>query len=89
MQGFKNAGCGLFTLFQLITSSNWHDVMNSVKKASGYWAYLYFCIFYFVINMVLLDLTIAMTIEMYNAISNQYFNKKEDGENDQGIYFAV
>ena len=63
--------------------------MNSVEKASGYWAYLYFCIYYFVINMVLLDLTIAMTIEMYNAISNKYFNIKEDGDNDQGIYFAV
>ena len=66
--------------------------MNSVAQASGDWAYIYFCIFYLTINLVLLDLTIAMTIEMYNAIKSQFFttNKSSDeGEESEGVVFQV
>ena len=79
-------------MWQQITTSNWHDMMNSVAQASGDWAYIYFCIFYLTINLVLLDLTIAMTIEMYNAIKSQFFttNKSSDeGEESEGVVFQV
>ena len=78
-------------MWQQITTSNWHDMMNSVKQASGIWAYAYFCSFYILINLVLLDLTIAMTIEMYNAIKSQYFTSKSsvEGEESEGVVFQV
>ena len=91
-QGFKRPSCAFFTLIQQITSSNWHEMMNSVTAASGVWAYFYFCMFYITINLVLLDLTIAMTIEMYNAIKFQYFNKPKSGtgsEENEGVIFEV
>ena len=90
-QGFKRAACAFFTLLQQITSSNWHEMMNSVAAASGDWAYFYFCLFYITINLVLLDLTIAMTIEMYNAIKVQFFNNRTEGENEEneGVFFEV
>ena len=79
------------TMWQQITTSNWHDMMNSVAQASGEWAYVYFCVFYITINLVLLDLTIAMTIEMYNAIKSQYFTNKssDEGEESEGVVFQV
>ena len=29
--GFVNFRCSLFMLFQLLTTSNWHDIMNTVR----------------------------------------------------------
>ena len=90
-QGFVTPTCASMTMWQQITTSNWHDIMNSVAQASGFWAYAYFCIFYIVINLVLLDLTIAMTIEMYNAIKSQYFTSKSSEEegDSEGVVFQV
>lgn len=84
--GFIEPGCGLITLLQLITTSNWHSVMNSVYKASGWWAYIYFILFYLAIDLILLDLMIAIAIEMYNAVSRQ----SDDTFGEQpGICFEV
>ncbi|KAL5256035.1 hypothetical protein ACHWQZ_G011297 [Mnemiopsis leidyi] len=89
--GFVTPTCASMTMWQQITTSNWHDIMNSVAQASGFWAYAYFCIFYIVINLVLLDLTIAMTIEMYNAIKSQYFTSKSSEEegDSEGVVFQI
>ena len=60
--------------------------MNSVAAASGYWAYVYFILFYIAIDLILLDLMIAIAIEMYNAVRSQF----EDAFGDQpGICFEV
>ncbi|KAL5256032.1 hypothetical protein ACHWQZ_G011296 [Mnemiopsis leidyi] len=84
--GFIDPSCGLITLLQLITTSNWHSVMNSVQKASGWWAYIYFILFYIAIDLILLDLMIAIAIEMYNAVSRQ----SDDAFGEQpGISFEV
>jgi len=84
--GFIDPTCGLITLMQLITTSNWHSVMNSVYKASGWWAYIYFMLFYIAIDLILLDLMIAIAIEMYNAVSRQ----SDDSFGEQpGICFEV
>ena len=86
LQGFIDPGCGFITLLQLITTSNWHSVMNSVYKASGWWAYIYFILFYLAIDLILLDLMIAIAIEMYNAVSRQ----SDDTFGEQpGICFEV
>ena len=85
-QGFIDPICGFITLLQLITTSNWHSVMNSVAAASGAWAYVYFILFYIAIDLILLDLMIAIAIEMYNAVRSQF----EDAFGDQpGICFEV
>jgi len=60
--------------------------MNSVYKASGWWAYIYFILFYIAIDLILLDLMIAIAIEMYNAVSRQ----SDDTFGEQpGICFEV
>ena len=60
--------------------------MNSVAAASGAWAYVYFILFYIAIDLILLDLMIAIAIEMYNAVRSQF----EDAFGDQpGICFEV
>ena len=61
--------------------------MNSVADASGDWAYVYFILFYIAIDLILLDLMIAIAIEMYNAVRTQ---SAEDAFGDQpGICFEV
>ena len=87
LQGFIDPTCGFITLLQLITTSNWHNVMNTVQEASGPWAYLYFIMFYIFIDLILLDLMIAIAIEMYNAVRSQ---DSEEAFGDQpGICFEV
>jgi len=89
--GFITPWCGCLTLWQLITTSNWHEVMNSVHSASGWWAYIYFILFYIAIDLILLDLMIAIAIEMYNAVRQQSETEEEEGlfGDLQGICFEV
>ena len=58
-QGFTSTWCGVMTLWQLITTSNWHDVMNLTESNTGWWAYIYFVAFYIMIGLVLLDLMVS------------------------------
>ena len=61
--------------------------MNPVYAASGWWAFLYFIMFYLVIDLILLDLMIAIAIEMYNAVRNQ--DTEETFGDQPGICFEV
>ena len=65
--------------------------MNSVHSASGWWAYIYFILFYIAIDLILLDLMIAIAIEMYNAVRQQSETEEEEGlfGDLQGICFEV
>ena len=36
--GFRNFRCSLYIMFQLLTTSNWHDILNSVSP------YEYLCV---------------------------------------------
>ena len=31
--GFRDFKCSLYIMFQLLTTSNWHEIMNSVRYA--------------------------------------------------------
>lgn len=89
--GFTSTWCGVMTLWQLITTSNWHDVMNLTESNTGWWAYIYFVAFYIMIGLVLLDLMVAISIEMYRAVKENAIKTNEDEEyvDQPGLSFEV
>lgn len=78
--GFDTIGCAFFTLFQVLTTSNWHEVMNSVMDAYGSSAAVYFMTYHITINLVMLSITFAVTIEAYmKARERAEVNKDDEG----------
>eukprot|EP00730_Choanoeca_flexa_P007107 TRINITY_DN12280_c0_g1_i4.p1 TRINITY_DN12280_c0_g1~~TRINITY_DN12280_c0_g1_i4.p1 ORF type:complete len:956 (+),score=124.76 TRINITY_DN12280_c0_g1_i4:107-2974(+) len=70
--GFKTLGCSMFTLFQVVTGSNWQDAMNSAMKLANWHAAIYFVIFYIISNLILMDLLLAVTIEVFIGFRRRY-----------------
>ncbi|XP_022782429.1 two pore calcium channel protein 1A-like [Stylophora pistillata] len=53
--GFQTFWCACLILFQMVTTSNWHEIMNSVMEATkSKWTSLYFVAAYIVVNMVIM-----------------------------------
>ncbi|KAK2561488.1 Voltage-dependent T-type calcium channel subunit alpha-1H [Acropora cervicornis] len=67
--GFKTFWCSCLILFQMVTTSNWHEIMNSVMEATGSsWSSLYFVAAYILVNMVVMNLFVAIAIEAFNKL---------------------
>ncbi|EGD78654.1 hypothetical protein PTSG_01632 [Salpingoeca rosetta] len=63
--GFRSMGCACFTLFQVMTTSNWQEPMNDLIVEAGWGSAVYFVLFFIMINLVLTDLLVAVTIEAF------------------------
>eukprot|EP00039_Didymoeca_costata_P008204 m.109064 g.109064 ORF g.109064 m.109064 type:complete len:1147 (-) comp13990_c0_seq1:70-3510(-) len=63
--GFDSFGCAMFALFQQLTGNNWNDAMNSLMATVGDHAALYFVFFFVLVNLLLMDLMVAITIEAF------------------------
>jgi hypothetical protein len=46
---FDTPFAALLTVFQLFTTSNWHQVMYAAMEATTAWASIYFISFYFLV----------------------------------------
>lgn len=67
--GFETFWCSCLILFQMVTTSNWHEIMNSVMEATGNnWSSLYFVAAYILVNMVVMNLFVAIAIEAFNKL---------------------
>ncbi|KAL9958922.1 hypothetical protein ACROYT_G035999 [Oculina patagonica] len=67
--GFQTFWCSCLILFQMVTTSNWHEIMNSVMVATeSNWASLYFVAAYILVNMVIMNLFVAIAIEAFNKL---------------------
>lgn len=67
--GFQTFWCACLILFQMVTTSNWHEIMNSVMEATGNnWTSLYFVAAYILVNMVVMNLFVAIAIEAFNKL---------------------
>ncbi|XP_023932786.1 uncharacterized protein LOC106174392 isoform X2 [Lingula anatina] len=72
--------CSLLHTFQLVTTSNWHDMMNDAMKSTNDWASLYFVSAFVVINLVVMNLFVAITIEAFNKLGAV----EEPSDSEQG-----
>jgi hypothetical protein len=70
--GFETLGCAFLVLFQAITGSNWHEAMNGVIDVAGYPSAVYFVTFYVLVNLTLMDLLVAVTIEAFLNAKRQF-----------------
>ena len=59
--GFDTLGCALFALFQQLTTSNWHEAMDSVISEFGYAASVYFVSFFIFVSHVSASLLMGRT----------------------------
>ncbi|XP_057304377.1 uncharacterized protein LOC130641552 isoform X3 [Hydractinia symbiolongicarpus] len=82
--GFDTFACSLLMLFQMLSTSNWHDVMNMVHKSTGRgWTVAYFVSVYIVITMVIMNLFVAIAIEAANKLgrsTNDFQQQKHEAK---------
>lgn len=57
---FNDLPHAFLTLFQVFTTSNWHEVMFPVIRATSRWSSLYFVSFVFIIVIITVNLLIAL-----------------------------
>lgn len=62
---FGSLPCTLFVLFQVITCEDWHVIMRAIRKASGALGLVYVLTFYLVVNVCILSLMTALTINTF------------------------
>jgi hypothetical protein len=61
------------TVFQLFTTSNWHQVMYAAMEATTAWASVYFLSFYFiVIKLHVSILLLALIIESFSMAMESF-----------------
>ncbi|XP_071963410.1 uncharacterized protein [Antedon mediterranea] len=95
--GFDTFSCALLVIFQIVTTSNWHEIMNSVMKSVSDATCLYFVSCYVVINLVVMNLFVAIAIEAFNKLGtekeleaaekeseNETQEEEEDEEEEKG-----
>ena len=65
--GFGSHWCSCVTLFQVSTTSNWHDIMQRILESkAGYGGVVYFIVTYVILHMVIINLFVAIAYEAYN-----------------------
>ncbi|CAH1800448.1 unnamed protein product, partial [Owenia fusiformis] len=62
--GFGDLRCALLTIFQLVIGSIWHRLMNRVIAATSYWSALYFVSFYTLMQLLVLNVVVAIIVEL-------------------------
>ncbi|CAH1793102.1 unnamed protein product [Owenia fusiformis] len=78
--GFDTLSCSFLAVFQVVTTSNWHEIMNAAIVSTSYWASLYFVTCYLIIDMVVMSLFVAITIEAFKHMITE-----EDTDGDAGL----
>ncbi|XP_033096631.1 uncharacterized protein LOC117100901 isoform X2 [Anneissia japonica] len=82
--GFDTFSCALLVIFQIVTTSNWHEIMNSVMKSTSDFTCIYFVTCYIVINLVVMNLFVAIAIEAFNKLGTE--KELEAAENKSNAY---
>ncbi|CAH1261386.1 TPCN1 [Branchiostoma lanceolatum] len=66
--GFQTFLCSLAVVFQVVTTSNWHEIMNAAIINTNHASLLYFVSCYIVVNLVVMNLFVAIAIEAFNKL---------------------
>ncbi|XP_013412227.1 sodium channel protein type 4 subunit alpha isoform X1 [Lingula anatina] len=67
--GYQTVRCSLINIFQILTTAGWHGNMDAAIVSTTWWAGLYFLSAYIIVNMLIMNLFVAITIEAFNKLS--------------------
>ncbi|XP_074663159.1 uncharacterized protein LOC141915498 isoform X3 [Tubulanus polymorphus] len=76
--GFDTFPCSLLTVFQIVTTSNWHEIMNVVMLSISPWTAIYFVTCFVIIDMVIMNLVVAIAIEAYKKLTTKLDDSIDD-----------
>ncbi|XP_070578004.1 uncharacterized protein [Ptychodera flava] len=81
--GFQTFPCSLLVIFQVMTTSNWHEIMNATMLSTSEWACLYFIACYFVLELMVMNIFVAIAIEAFNKLGTEKeMEQMVQGEDD-------
>eukprot|EP00055_Hartaetosiga_balthica_P016118 m.100161 g.100161 ORF g.100161 m.100161 type:complete len:93 (-) comp9039_c0_seq11:378-656(-) len=63
--GFDTMSCACFSLFQVLTTSNWHEPMNDLILNTGWSASVFFIIYYIIMDLTLMDLLVVSPFTVF------------------------
>jgi hypothetical protein len=69
---FDTPFAALLSVFQLFTTSNWHQIMYAAMDATTAWASIYFLSFYFLVIKFILYLLLALIIESFSMAMESF-----------------
>jgi two pore calcium channel protein len=87
---FNDYPNGMVTLFNLLVSEVWQELMVSYKDLTGTsWTYAYFISFYLITVLLLLNLIIAFVLEAFFAEIELESSENCDGNGKVCIYYCT
>ncbi|XP_076799589.1 uncharacterized protein LOC143444284 [Clavelina lepadiformis] len=67
--GFETFGCSLLIVFQIVTTNDWQEIMLGAFYDAG-WPYVfYFLSCYLIVDMIVMNLFVAISIEAYKKLA--------------------
>eukprot|EP00112_Aurelia_sp_Birch-Aquarium-sp1_P011904 Seg25.10 transcript_id=Seg25.10/GoldUCD/mRNA.D3Y31 product="putative voltage-dependent R-type calcium channel subunit alpha-1E" protein_id=Seg25.10/GoldUCD/D3Y31 len=70
--GFKDFWCSFLIMFQTLTTSNWHEIMNlAAAETKSSVAYFFFPLSFVIITLVVMNLFVAIAIEAANKLTSK------------------
>nr|XP_039267523.1 voltage-dependent P/Q-type calcium channel subunit alpha-1A-like isoform X1 [Styela clava] len=67
--GFETFGCAMMVVFQIVTTNDWHQIMLGAMIDAGWASSFYFVTCYLFINMIVMNLFVAISIEAYKKLA--------------------
>ncbi|GAB5367910.1 hypothetical protein AAMO2058_001272600 [Amorphochlora amoebiformis] len=78
---FCDFPAAVLTLFQIVTTSNWHEIMYPAIQRYDTPVALYFCSFYFFAAIIMFNIMTAVFIEVFQTIQEE----SEFSDDHQGV----
>eukprot|EP00912_Choanoflagellata_sp_UC4_P000641 UC4_evm1s397 len=79
---FDSFWCSWLSIFQILTGSNWHEIMLEVTDKEGLAHAIFFMTCYMVINFIMLNLVIGYIIYAQTTAGKLMQQKKEKDDKD-------
>eukprot|EP00164_Ancoracysta_twista_P006787 GFYU01009518.1.p1 GENE.GFYU01009518.1~~GFYU01009518.1.p1 ORF type:complete len:597 (-),score=136.53 GFYU01009518.1:139-1815(-) len=74
---FDSFGSSMLTLFQCMTTSNWHEIMYTSTGASGAAMAIYFVLFFFLVVMIIMNLVTAAILELISLKEKERIRERK------------
>ncbi|XP_018673272.2 uncharacterized protein LOC100179610 [Ciona intestinalis] len=81
--GFETFGCSLLIVFQIVTTNDWHEIMLGAMNDAGWPSAFYFVSCYLIVDMIVMNLFVAISIEAYKKLARDNTQLAEEPSNLQ------
>lgn len=83
LMNFNDLVMGFVTLFTLMVVNNWFIIVEMFEEVTGtFWSRFFFIFFYFFSVLVILNILVALSIDIYSSVESILESEKNNEDED-------